>query len=495
MSKKEFLFTFTILPQTFMLMERKFICWLILSVLWCQALIAQSPSVNLPDSNSITTAHPQFIVGDIIITGNKKTKTQIILREIPFQSGESYELKDLVKKFEDARRQLLNTSLFHSVVVAASRYEGNTIHVTVELKERWYLFPLPYFKPVDRNLNQWLVEQKASLSRVNYGVKLMYNNATGRNDKFNFLLMSGYTRQFSLSYNRTFIDKKLKWGMGASFGMGKYREVNHNTINDKQVFLKDDNNYIRSFVRANVAVTYRKAIKTRHVFGLSYSSEKIGDTVLAMNPYYFNNGRKDINFPTIYYGMDYYDFDYNPYPTKGYGAQLSLSKSGFDQMVNLWQLTAKAMGSWHLSPKIFFSLNVAGGIKLPLKQPYFSRRFLGYGDMFLQGYEYYVIDGSAGGFVKATVNRRLFDFSIRIPPRKKGAEPDRIPIKIFAKLYGNTGYVHNPEPGENILSNKMLYSGGIGIDIVTFYDITFKIEWSFNQLGQNGIFLHRRSIF
>ena len=114
---------------------------------------------------------------------------------------------------------------------------------------------------------------------------------------------------------------------------------------------------------------------------------------------------------------------------------------------------------------------------------------------FMQGYEYYVIDGVAGGYLKTTLTRELLNFRIRVPATKKGKTPAKIPVRIFGKTYGNTGYVHNPQPGENILSNKMLYSGGFGIDILTFYDVTFKFEYSFNQLGQNGLFLHRKSIF
>ena len=113
----------------------------------------------------------------------------------------------------------------------------------------------------------------------------------------------------------------------------------------------------------------------------------------------------------------------------------------------------------------------------------------------MQGYEYYVVDGVAGGYLKTTLTREVLNFNIRIPPAKKGKEAQRIPFRIFAKVYGNTGYVHNPQPGDNFLSDKMLYSGGFGIDILTFYDVTFKLEWTFNQLGQNGIFVHRKTIF
>ena len=134
----------------------------------------------------------------------------------------------------------MNTSLFHEVTVSLKTFDGYDIDVLVEVRERWYVFPVPYFKPVDRNLNQWIVEQKASLDRVNYGAKLLYNNATGRNDKLRAWLIGGYTKQISLSYDRLYIDKAMMWGVTTNFNIGKNKEVNYNTINDKQAFLKED---------------------------------------------------------------------------------------------------------------------------------------------------------------------------------------------------------------------------------------------------------------
>jgi hypothetical protein len=36
----------------------------------------------------------------------------------------------------------------------------------------------------------------------------------------------------------------------------------------------------------------------------------------------------------------------------------------------------------------------------------------------------------------------------------------------------------------------LLYSLGGGFDIVTLYDLHLRLEYSFNQLGENGLFLH-----
>ncbi len=479
-----------------MLQKKKYYPCFIILMVCSPVLLAQQPGTEkLIDTATNSSFISPVVVGDIVLKGNKKTKEAIILREIPFKKDEKYPLEVLVKKMEEARRNLMNTALFTSAIVAAKNIEGDKIDITVEVKERWYLFPVPVFRPVDRNLNQWLVEQKASLDRVNYGAKFFYNNATGRNDKLRFGLLNGYTKQVSFSYDRLYIDKKLKWGMKLAFAAGKNREVNYNTINDKQVFLKDENNYVRSFTNATVELTYRKAIKTRHSFGIGYSTERVKDTIVTLNPSYFKPGHNSISFPGIYYTLNYYNLDYIPYPTKGYAARVSIGKSGFNNIINLWQLHAKGLALWPVSSKSFFSLNVYGGIKLPFKQPYFNQRFLGYGDVFMQGFEYYVIDGVAGGYLKTTYTRQLLSFNIKTPVVKKGKESHRIPVRIFGKAYGNTGYVHNPEPGENALSNRLLYSGGFGIDILAFYNVTFKLEWTVNSLGQNGLFLHQKTTF
>lgn len=485
-----------------MLRDRKYCLWLLVAIASCQFLRAQEPgsdiampaySDSLLATDTLPGAEEYFAVRNIILEGNKRTKPDVILRELPFKPGDGYLLRDLVKKFEIGRRQLMNTTLFHEAIISLKRAEGYNVDVLVQVKERWYIFPIPYFKPVDRNLNQWLVEQKASLKRVNYGLKLMYNNVTGRNDKLRFWLISGYTRQFSFNYDRLYFDKQMKWGFNTGFNMGKNREINYNSVDNKQVFYRDED-YVRKFMNFYGELTYRRAIRTRHRIGLAYTREEVADTVLKLNPGYFPSSRRRIEYPELYYTMTYYYLDYIPYPTKGYAAEVTLAKKGINKATNLWQLSAKGSGNWPTGKKSFFSLNAFGILKLPFRQPYYHQRLLGYSDVFLQGYEYYVVDGSAGGYLKASFTRKLFNFDIQLPGTRKLA-PKRIPFNFYGRIYGNTGYIYNPYPGDNYLSNKMLYSAGVGLDITSIYDFTLKLEWSFNQLGQNGLFLHRKTIF
>jgi len=474
---------------------KSYIC--ILSFLFsCIQLFSQQStgSSSLNDEIKLTDNSAPFTVRNIIITGNKKTKASIIFRELPFKSFDQFPLQQLVAKFDDARKQLMNTTLFHEVTVSIKSVEGYNVDILIEVKERWYLFPVPYFKFVDRNLNQWLVQNKASLTRVNYGVKLIYNNATGHRDKLNVWLMNGYTKQISMNYDRFYFDKQLKWGAKVGVALGKNHEVSYNTVNNKEVFLKDTNDYIRSFFKTNFELTYRPAIKTRHRFGIGYTEEKVEDTIVKLNPIYFTSERNKIHFPEIYYTVDYSDVDYIPYPLKGFEARASISKKGFDNIVNVWELTMSTGNYWELFPKWYFSVNTMGDLKLPLKQPFFNTRMLGYGDMSMQGYEYYVIDGVAGGILQTSFSRLLFDFRVPLP-KSKHRTINYIPFKFYGRVYGNTGYVYNPEPGDNRLNNRMLYSGGLGLDILTAYDLNIRLEWSFNQLGENGVYLHRKKYF
>ena len=61
--------------------------------------------------------------------------------------------------------------------------------------------------------------------------------------------------------------------------------------------------------------------------------------------------------------MNYTDVDYNPYPLKGYIAELYLVKRGFTNVMNMWLLSAKASGSWEIAKKTYFSARIAGANK------------------------------------------------------------------------------------------------------------------------------------
>jgi len=285
----------------------------------------------------------------------------------------------------------------------------------------------------------------------------------------------------------------MKWSLDFNVAWGKNHEVTYNTVNDKQVAYKNNNDFVHSFFRTGLEVSYRRAIKTKHTFGIGYNYENLDDTLFYMNPYY-SRQKKVVRYPELSYTMRHNNVDFLPYPHKGYIAEVGLIKRGFNSELNLWQLTTKASAYWPLSDKYTFNLRLAGVLKAPFRQSFVTKQLMGYGDIYMQGYEYNVIDGVAGGYGKAILARQIINTAVGIPS-KKIERLNHMPVAVYAKVYGNLGYVYDPAPGYNQLKNRFLYSSGIGLDFVLLTNFVFKLEYSFNQFGQKGIYLHHRDHF
>ena len=449
-----------------------------------QTIYSTSEVATLTDSSYL------FTIKKIVIEGNKKTEEKVILRELPFEENEQYPLNELVAHFAKAKKQLMNSGLFMDAVISLRSLQAHDAFVTVEVKERWYIFPLPFAKVVDRSVQEWVKNQGMDLTRVNYGIKVKHKNFTGQNDKLSLNITNGYTKEVSMYYEDLAIDKSLKWFLNGGFSFGKNKELVYATTNNMHVAYKNPNKFIYTYFNSALELSYRPAIKTKHTFGLRYHYERIGDTLFKLSPYY-SFRENNIQYPEFFYRMRYFDVDFIPYPRKGYAAEVEFQKKGFTEDFNLWQLTAKGMGSWPLTPKSFFNLRATGVVKLPFRQPYNMQRFVGQGGNYLQGYEDYVIDGVAGGYTKATVARQLLNTRVNLPTRIKRLE--HIPIKVYGKIYGNAGYVFSRDDyHDNQLNNRFLYSGGVGLDVILLYDFILRLEWSVNHLRQNGIYLHDR---
>jgi outer membrane protein assembly factor BamA len=305
--------------------------------------------------------------------------------------------------------------------------------------------------------------------------------------------MNGYTKQVSLQYFGLYLDPKLKWSVNLGLALGKNREVNYMTLGNKPVPLKDEDRFLRSYFSWFAEVSYRPAIKTKHTFGIGYSYDDFADTIFKLNPL-FSLRNRALRIPELSYRMSFFDVDFIPYPTKGYIADIQVRRKGLNTPINLWQLSAKGSGLWPINRNYFIHLSAVGMLKLPFRQPYYTMGLIGHEDQFLQGYEYYVIDGVAGGYAKAGLTRKIVNTQFSIAP-KRIKRLHNIPLRIYAKTFVNAGYIYNEQPGENELTNKMLYSAGLGLDIVTFTDFVIKLEWSFNRLGENGLYLHKRGYF
>ncbi len=454
----------------------------------------KSATPALPDS--IPPQAHLFVVGNIYISGNRITRSFIIERELPFKSGDSLTLQQITRYFSDAREHLIATKLFNEVKVYLKEFRGFTLDLNIDVKERWYIFPLPYVRPIDRNFTAW-AETGFSLKRLDYGLKYSQYNFTGRNDYLRIWLITGYSREIELAYDRPNTGRNLVHGFGGGFLLSGMQELNIITSGNKQVFVNRDSlpntgRYLQTRTTYSIRYYFRPAIRTKHFFRFSLNQLKIDSSVLVYNPNYFLNGKLAVFYPEFSYTVNYNNIDYVPYPTKGFLFEGGLTQRGISADMNMTQLLAKTFEAFSFAPKMYFVSQNYGVLRVPFKQPFYNQQLLGYGDYYMRGLEKYVVDGVGLLLARNTVMRELTSFNV---PFLRRTSHDHIPFRIYAKTYFDLGYVLNKYNNQNSLQNTLLYSGGVGFDVVTFYDFVFRTEFSVNQLGEKGLFFHIRNDF
>jgi hypothetical protein len=440
-------------------------------------------------------------IKNIIVKGNAKTKEYLILREIHFKKGDSIVIASLNTELEQARQQVYNTTLFSEVTFEAVILSAFDMMVVVDVKERWYIYPVPQFKWVDRNFNEWIKTYNASLKRVNYGLKFVHYNLTGRRDQLRLYFLTGFSRDFSFSYSAPYSNSSLTEGFVVGAGYSQKKQIAFKTtFTDSLLFFASDSlqkNFVGSNFYINAAYTIRRGFFNKHFFNAGFSRLTISDSILLpkYNPNYFNSNKTFANIFDISYGYQYVKVNNVLYATQGKTAAINITKRGlgFTGGINALTLEASLNKYYDLGKKWYSSIQLNGKIKLPLRQAYINQRGLGYGDNYLRGLEYQVIDGVATALIKSTLKKKLTEFRINLPFKVKSLP--YIPFTIFAKTYADLGYAYNKKEFLTNLNNKLLYTGGFGIDILTFYDINLRIEYSFNQLNQKGLFLHTQSGF
>lgn len=445
--------------------------------------------------NSFTDTAAKIAVHQVNITGNRHTKEFIILREIQFAPGDSVRISTLNTELQKARQQVYNTNLFNEVKVDVSATADNTIDINFQVKERWYIFPIPKFQLIDRNINEWLQKYHGDLDRVVYGLKFSHYNLTGRRDLLRLIVLNGFTRNVSVSYSLPLSNKQLTNGFSFGAGFAENREYIYKIGFDNKPLLFNNGDFSRKNIYVSAGFNMRKDILNTHVFNITFNHLQVTDSLLkpVYNPYYFSGSGTARNFTDISYTWQYVNANNVIYPLKGTTAQLRLLKRGFGFSDGLNMMFAEASYNkyWDLKNNWYAAVNLSGKTTLPFDQPYINQRAMGYGESYLRGLELYVVDGVAFGLLRSTLKRKLF--TVDIPLLFHIKKYPSIPFTFFAKTYGDLGYTYNKKQFETNLNNRLLYTGGFGIDVLTLYDINLRIEYSFNQLGKNGLFLQAQS--
>lgn len=438
-----------------------------------------------------------FVIGDIYLQGNEQTKDYIVLRELAFTTGDTLTLSQLQLLRAKAMRQIFNLKLFTSVSIEISPKDTTGVSdINIYLKERWYLFVVPILEFGDRNFNEWWRTKR--LDRLNYGVRVTRFNMRGRNETMRINVQSGFTRKLSLDYNFPYINKKLTLGAAVNFTYSDNKEVWYKTANNKLQRYKDPDNILYRRYKTALQINYRKKIYSWHSVTAEFNNLWVADTIVSneLNPNFFQNSAS--NQQSLYTSYNYtYDFrDFRQYALNGFMVSLEAGRYTFFNNTKPFY-TGYLQGEYYkkLKGRNYVSVQAVAKYSSTSTQPYNLYRAFGY-DYFVRGFEYFVIDGQSFALGKASYRYNVLkqkQYSLNTDKLKKFRT---IPIAAYLKLFYDGGYVNNPvATPDNTFANTYLNGYGVGLDLVTYYDRVVMFEYSFNNKGQRGLFLHFNASF
>lgn len=432
---------------------------------------------------------PEVNLLRIVIEGNKVTRTSVILRELTIHEGDKIAYDSVKFIIEANKLRLFNLQIFNEVIQNVERRDNDIIW-HIEVKERWYYIPTAIVQFADRNLNTWWVKQNHDLRRASAGFTLTDKNFRGNLETLAITLEAGYTQKLGINYTRPYVNNNQTSGLGLSASITQSRQTYFNTDSDRLVYVGVYTGpVIFRQLDAGISYLYRPAYKSRHIVQAMYRDYHVGDTVVKLNNDFFSKASTNAQLIELSYRFEYNGVDNWSYSLKGVKVvSNAVARMGLTGIQSQFYEQLEAGIFNKITNKLYSSVVFRGRLS-SANVPYFFRGGLGTNTDYVRGYEYYITDGDHYGLLRLDLKREIFKTTWHFPIKYFTA----MPLHIYPKVFADAGYINNPAPWHTTTGNRIMYSYGAGIDIVTFYDVKLRLELTQNDLGQTGLYVHFNS--
>lgn len=440
-------------------------------------------------------------IDSILISGNHKTKAQVIIQQLDFEQSAPFDIEEKSKRLRISRENLINLNLFNQVQLHLTEIKKAPGHyvLKIEVVEKWYLWPVPFIEFADRSIYQWSQFQ-FDPTRTNYGLFLYKYNLFGLNQTLKIGLSLGYTDAISASFRSARLGKRAQFRIGAGAFWNNSEEVWISTESNRLQFYS---NYGEDVIRrsgAGLNLEWYVNNRTRMIFGIDHRKWNIRDQdALLGNDDFLGswntieeakvNEELSRNSVLAAWVTDHRDNAF--FALRGYylGAGVSFIQTAGNS--TWWKLgtswSAKASKYFEL-PVGFFGYYSIGAYRqywTGASIPYVFSRALGY-NHYVRGYEPFVVDATGYVLMKGGLKWELFKKDVDLSNSALGPYrtcPAALYIGVFFdQAWTNpTGTPSNREALNNDLQGQYLAGGGIGIEGVFYYDKVFRFEYSLSR--------------
>ena len=442
--------------------------------------------------SGISFAQEKVTIEKIYIDGNKITKKHIILRELEVHEGDTVDVNLLDEYIDKSLENLANLGIFNFQDIYIIRPDDtDKVRLFVQVTERWYVFPSPYAAVADRNLTAWYNRGKDRWRHLNYGFWLFWNNFRGRAETIDFLFKTGFDQHYQLTYKVPYLNRRKTLGITTGLLYVRSHQTNAITLNNKDIFYPYPirrEEFAKKLKEVFTQFVYRKDIHTRHIWQVSYSDYHFSDSLLILNPYFSFAGNTQNRFFGLMY-MIKHDFrNYIHYPLKGYYIDFMIRRRGFG-LGNFRFEDGSTEVAFNirkyipLSGKFYFATGFQAFHSLKRNTPYFYSPELGDMRSLIRGYENFTVRGQSFAIVRNNLKYELLPSTTFLV---KGIREEfgKVHYSLYLNLFADAGYMKDAFfPLENTMGDRLLLGGGIGLDLLTYYDKVLRLEFSYHHFG------------
>lgn len=461
-------------------------------------------AVTLPD----TLYHDYIIISEYKLSGNDLTKDWFIIRELDFKIGDSLltyqkgkkvdfsqkrftasDSSELRLRMNYSRENIINTKLFLTVNLSLERIDGRDYRLMINVTERHYWWLFPVVKLNAPNFNEWL--RDPDISDVSMGLFFSHNNLFGISHQTSLVGYVGKSYAAAWGYRIPWIGKGKKTGITFGAGYQNLYTVEYGSVENKRQILYESN----SLQTANILVTLnmRPGLYNYGTVKLTGEWVKVSDSLYSLDTNFLGKGKKTNTYLTLYADYAYDSRNSKSYPLQGSYLCAFVQKIGLGILSTDvdyffygidFHFYQKLSNKWFVAE--MFKIQSNSGENLP----YHYQVNMMYKKNFIRGYDLFTLKGDEMYFFRSNVKYELVKPNTK--KVKQGQEKNKfkaLQYAFYLNAFADAGYVMNNFTENNPLNNKMLYSWGLGLDFVTYYDMVLRFEYAFTSERTNGFFI------
>jgi len=406
-----------------------------------------------------------FVVDTIIVSGNEKTKTYVILDEMTIKQGDT--LKAELIEFD--KNRIYSLGLFTRVEIYVDTLNGKRF-LFVEVNERWYLIPLILvgFRDGDPK-------------KPYYGGGLLVSNFRGRNQRLFGTLVFGHNPSVGFGFSDPLLSRNphLYFSMNLSYA----RIRNRSTIESALTGDFDEDHYDISATLGHRYNLFESTAFTGGFTIVKVANYRPGRTASL-------TGRDAFINASVSYTRD--SRDLREYPTQGSLVNLYVTKNGFGEAALNFTRFGTDLRKYVPLPLDFTLAGRAYGTLVSGSSiPTYSRSYFGYGER-IRGYFRNVFEGEnlAGTTVELhwpLLKTRTINFTAIPLPQEFSVWRFGVGLALFADA-GVTWFRRQP-----VTLNAFASGYGGGVHFLLPYSVVMRVEYARNDLGRGQFILDFRS--